>query len=167
MVDIPQDVYDTYHSFADDFINKNFGVTCRCIYPAKPEFCDNCIFDPIGKKSSNRYKHGGPAPFSIGKCPVCGGTGYKPTVPTGDNIKMRVYYDAKDFIKIAGLEIPADAIQVEGFLADLTKFLQAELLEINKEQAGRGINIRYQKLGPPVPHGLKRDRYFIAFLKQA
>ena len=51
-------------------------VKCRLNYRAtKFNDCINCVFDPIGGKSSNRFQSGGPVPFHHGVCPMCNGRG--------------------------------------------------------------------------------------------
>ena len=61
-----------------DAVIDTFGKTCRVYYPPKQISCVNCILDPIGNKSANRYLHGGPIPFRNGAlCPVCNGVGYR------------------------------------------------------------------------------------------
>ena len=49
-------------------------VPCTLMYGGKFATCSNCIYDPIGKKSANRYLSGGPIPFNNGQiCPFCHG----------------------------------------------------------------------------------------------
>ena len=65
-----------------------FGVT-------KYDDCNNCVYDPIGRKSSNVYEAGGPVPFAFGGlCPMCHGQGKKPVVSTED-IKVIIVYNPK------------------------------------------------------------------------
>ena len=60
-----------------------FGVT-------KYEDCSNCVYDPIGRKSSNKFQTGGPVPFrNGGVCPVCSGNGKKPVTST-ENLNLAV-----------------------------------------------------------------------------
>ena len=37
--------------------------------------CPNCYYDIINHASTNKYYPGGPIPFTVGKCPYCGGKG--------------------------------------------------------------------------------------------
>ena len=42
-------------------------VSCTLDYGVtRYESCVNCLYDPIGQKSSNRFQHGGPVPFPFG-----------------------------------------------------------------------------------------------------
>ena len=70
-----------------------FGVT-------KYDDCNNCVYDPIGRKSSNVYEAGGPVPFPFGGlCPMCNGQGKKPVVST-ENVKVIIVYNPKEFDKV-------------------------------------------------------------------
>ena len=50
-------------------------IACTLEYGiTKYEDCVNCLYDPIGQKSSNRSQHGAPVPFPFGTiCPLCKG----------------------------------------------------------------------------------------------
>ena len=71
-----QNIYDRQM----DILLSSTGLTTKCqlnLGVSKREICPNCIYDPGLKKSSNRYKTGGPIPFSIGQmCPYCYGIGW-------------------------------------------------------------------------------------------
>ena len=166
MVNIPQEIFDLYNETVDDMINSNFGVNCKIVYPPEREQCNNCVYDSIGRKSANRYAHGGPAPFNFGVCPVCGGEGYK-EVESSETIKLRVYYEMKSFIKLAGMvEIPDGSVQVIGFLSDQDKIRQSNRIILNSDMEGVAGNV-YEKLSEPVPHGFRKNRYFICMLKRS
>ena len=166
MVNIPQEVFDLYNSVVDDMINSNFGVNCKVIYPPTRVFCSNCVYDSIGRKSANKYVHGGPAPFNFGICPICGGSGYK-EIESNTTIKLRVYYETKSFIKLAGMvDIPDGTVQVIGFLSDVNKIRNANRIILNSDLEGVAGNV-YERLTEPVPHGFKRNRYFICMLKRS
>jgi hypothetical protein len=55
------------------------GLTTRCDFnfgTTNLNVCPNCIYDVSLKKSSGKYKSGGPVPFVLGKmCPYCNGAG--------------------------------------------------------------------------------------------
>lgn len=166
MINIPQSVFDKYNDAVDDMINSNFGVNCKLVYPPIRAQCTNCVFDSIGRKSANKYAHGGPAPFNFGVCPVCGGSGFKES-ESDTTIKMRVYYELKSFIKITGtVNIPDGAVQVIGFLSDVEKFKRANRIILNSDLEGVAGDV-YERLSEPQPHGFKRNRYFICMLKRS
>lgn len=69
----------------------NFGTT-------KNNICPNCIYDVNLKKSSNKYKSGGPIPFVLGKiCPYCSGVGFYGEIKTRTGYLV-VLWDYKTWI---------------------------------------------------------------------
>ena len=63
----------------------SYGVT-------RYDDCPNCVYDPIGRKSSNRFQDGGPVPFPYGGvCPLCNAAGRK-GVETTEDINVAVIF---------------------------------------------------------------------------
>ena len=60
-----------------DSILASTGLATRCDFnfgTTNLNVCPNCIYDVSLKKSSGKYKSGGPVPFVLGKiCPYCNG----------------------------------------------------------------------------------------------
>ncbi len=164
MVSIPDEVFSVYEEFMDDFINDNFGVACTLIYPSRRTACANCIFDNIGNKSANRYKHGGPMPFNFGTCPLCSGKGFSEEEAT-DTITLRVYYNPREWIKINNVDSSNATAQVIGFLSDMPKFLRANEIIVNAPQENYKT-WKFVKMGDSLPHGFKQRRYFVCFLQR-
>ena len=58
-----------------DLLLSSTGLTTLCQFNygvTNLEVCPNCIYDVNLKKSSGKYKSGGPVPFPLGKiCPYC------------------------------------------------------------------------------------------------
>lgn len=160
-MEIPDEVFDTYFDTVDDFIDSNFGVTCRLTYPAKKTVCTNCIYDPLLKKSSGIYKSGGPISFSNGVCPYCNGVGFSESADT-DTLKLRVYYEKKHWIRLpVTAELPDGSVQTIGHMADLPKILRCNNIVFNTDIEGN-VEYKYKLSGEPMPHGFKRRKYFIA-----
>ena len=162
---VPDGLLDKYYEIADFFINNDIiGRRCTIVYPPKREGCINCIVRPVGTSSTNVYRHGGPMPFSFGKCPMCGGNGYKET-EVFDYIRLRVYWNRADWItKGRALHIEDAEAMAIGFMSDLPKLLRAiEIILVT----GQKPEHRMVLTGKPHPHGFGRDRYFVAYLKGA
>ena len=77
------------------------GLTTKCQFNfgvSKKNICSNCIYDPNLKKSSNKYKTGGPVPFGSGKiCPYCNGIGFYGETNTED-AHLAIIWDYKKWI---------------------------------------------------------------------
>ncbi len=165
-INLPHGALDKYHEACDFFINDDIiGRACSVVYPPKKEICVNCTSKPVGATSTNIYRHGGPMPFKFGNCPLCGGNGYK-EIETLETIRLRIYWERADWIKVGGsINVPDAEIMVIGFMSDLPKLLRSTEVRLAKDQ--NEAVYRATLVGKPTPHGFGRNRYFMAFLKGA
>lgn len=160
---IPTLLIDRHEWMTDELIDGVTGQVCTLIFPDKDTQCDNCLNDISTGRSSNIYNDTGPisfANFSI--CPRCGGLG-RFQVPEEDNIRLRVYWDSKNWIKTgASLATPDSSCMTIGYMTDLPKLERA-----NKVLIPLDISTihRYEmnRAGEAIPHGFRQDRYFIQF----
>jgi hypothetical protein len=164
-ITVPEGLWDKYYEAVDFFIDDDhIGRACTIVYPPLKEACVNCI-TPVGMSNTNVYRDGGPAPFSFGNCPLCGGSGYKETEST-DTARLRIYWNRADWIRIAGSIVAPDAeVMVIGYMADLPKIKRATSLLLAKDN--NEASYRAVLAGQPNPWGFGRNRYFVAYLKGA
>jgi hypothetical protein len=159
----------TVTSQALDDLMTELGKNCQLIYPPKWAACVNCVFDPIGQKSSNRWVNGGPAPFPEGSvCPVCNGAGQR-AEETTETIKMLVRSEPAHFWVKAppGVNVPAGLIQTKGFFTDMPKVLQAQQMVVQPELQAI-IRYRYTLVGEPLDIGnIIQGRYFVAMWQRS
>ena len=161
---IPSSIWAKYYEITDTFISDNhIGKECTIYYPPIKEECSNCIFYNFGGVSKNRYRSGGPAPFQGGNCLLCGGNGFREIENTG-SIRLRIYHNMKDWVKVNNIVIPNADIQVIGFASDLPNLVRANEIRLISEQ--NVLDQRYQLAAEPFLHGFGHSRYFIAFLKR-
>ena len=163
---IPDGLFDKYREAADWFIdNDNIGRNCLIIYPPKRTSCDNCITKMIGSTTTSVYRHGGPAPFSFGDCPMCGGNGYSEEEST-DTIRLRVYWNRKDWVRITdGIGVDDADVMAIGYMSDISKVKRS--IEIKLVSDNNEAEYRATVTGQPTPWGFGRNRYFVVFLKGA
>lgn len=164
-MEIPSQLYTTYHEFASDMILLNFGQSCRLIYPDKLTPCPNCYQDSSTNRSTNIYKPGGPQSFTIGFCGWCNGDGFLKTEKS-DTIRLRIYHDKKYFTKLPiDIQLQDGDVQVFGFMTDLPKLQMAVSIMLHTDAEGY-TRQKYVLYGQPQPHGLgPTRRYFIAYLR--
>lgn len=164
MPNIPDSAWAKYRTIADFFIdNDNIGKQCKLIYPPKKTTCSNCVTNTIGSTSTNVWRHGGPAPFNFGNCPMCGGNGYQED-EVSDNIRLRIYWSSRDWKKVADIQIPDAQAMIIGYISDLPKVRKAITIELVSEQTH---SVWATELaGEPFPHGFGKNRYFIGFVKR-
>ena len=162
-ISLPTGFIDKYTEACDFFINNDvIGRSCTVIFPPKRTACSNCIVRPVGTSSTNIYRHGGPAPFTFGKCGLCGGNGYKETEIT-DTVRLRIYWNRADWIKVGNINIDNADVMIIGFISDLSKILKSIEILLVKDQTES--TYRAKLIGKPNPHGFGRNRYFVAYLQ--
>lgn len=157
---IPDAVFQEYNYTMDAFIDGVPGKSCLLIYPATKIECPNCFLDPNTDRSTNVYKNGGPQSFiNFTICPLCGGEGYR-TNPNTESIRLRVYYNPKDFLNTGTtITAPDGTIQIIGYMTDYPKVQKSIALSVNSELNGAEI-WKYKKQGEAVPWGFNQ-RYFV------
>lgn len=161
---IPSGIFSSYYEVCDEFLNNNFiGKSCTIVYPPKREDCV-CTLNPQGYGTGNVFSHGGPAPKAFNDCVYCGGNGYRETEVT-ETIRLRTYFNKKDWIKVGNLAVNDAECMVIGFMSDINKVKNAKHILLINEQTT--TEFRYILAGEPAPHGFGRSRYFTAFLKRA
>ena len=147
----------------DDLIDQ-LGKDCLLQYPPLPEQCNNCVYDPIGNKSSNHWTNGGPMPFPNNSiCPLCNGAGLHFKEQT-KAIKLLIANSPSEwFVKIpAGLQVPSGIIQTKGYITDLPDVLQSRklIVQISLEPMVRFV---YELYGEPIDQGnIVQNRYWVA-----
>lgn len=142
--------------------------TCTVIYEgSKVQACTNCNYDPIGRKSSNKWKSGGPLPFPNGTlCPQCGGTGKKMSQSTED-IDLMVIWDSNGWLQGTGsgknthtANTGAQTIQTLCASTLFPKITRANELLVDSGIQGY-VKLRYRRMGDPEPCGFGSSRYIL------
>lgn len=160
---IPSGIFQHYYDVVDELIDNAYtSKTCTLVFPPLIVDCNNCTLVYFGGISKNVYENGGPAPFNIGSCPICGGNGKKEESVT-DTINLRVYYRPKDWVTVANIKIPDADAQVIGYLSELPKFRRAQKIQIT--DPSEVLVWTCELRGEPYLHGFG-NRYFVAFLKR-
>lgn len=154
MVSIPSGVFTKYNEFADAMI-ADFGVNCQLVYTEKIEEISESIPRPKQRRSLNVQDRNDSSGFSRGT------KKYK-TVENTENIKLRVYWNKKDWIKIGDIDVPDGSIQTIGYLTDITKINKAKALIVNTDVDGYE-EYRFEKTAESFPWGFKQNRYVVCF----
>lgn len=152
----------------DDLITE-LGKNCMLVYPPKMTACVNCVYDPIGKKSSNVYLSGGPTPFgATQRCPMCDGAG-RMAIPVQESIKLLCSLDPKKFfMPVPDIPIgsPEAYLQTKGMLSDLPKIKRADFLIFQTDISGI-IEKKFRLFKEPADiSNIIQGRYFVATWKQ-
>ena len=136
-----------------------YGVT-------KWESCNNCTYDPIGKKSSNRYQDGGPVPFPFGGvCPVCNSAGKRPVITT-DTLNLAVIFNYKDFLQMSTpVNNPAGIIQTVSKKETTSKLKRAKEIQVATDIKAYADH-RFERMSEPEPVGFGNSDFVICNWKR-
>lgn len=158
-----------YNNHIDQLLSED-GLTTKVTFNygiSKKRVCPNCIFDVNLKKSSNKYKVGGPIAFELGRiCPYCNGIGYDTDskVSTG---YLAIIWDYKKWINPPlGVAQPEGMIQTicdKTYLWDIRQCQDIDVVypsSINKPH-------KFVLYGEPTPNGLGDNNYIISIWKKA
>jgi len=123
----------------------DYGVT-------KWNACTNCTYNPIGRKSGNRYKSGGPIPFPNGQtCPMCNGAGRIGDEQT-EEIHMMVIWDYDSWINVGGqdrtTQTPGGFAQTISDITTYAKIKRAKTVLLNTDVSNYEKH-RFQRDGEP------------------
>ena len=125
------------------------------------ENCTNCLYDPIGQKSANRFQDGGPIPFRFGGiCPMCNGNGKKP-VTASEDVNLAVIFEPRQFLE---METPVNT--ADGFIQTLAKKDMTPKLQRAKEiivatEVSGFFKHRYERISEPSPIGLGNNEFVL------
>ena len=157
-ISVPESVFEKYYDVIDSTFTI-FGVTCQLVYIDKVEEIWN-TYDNIPLNKSINVHRKRPDQFSREN------KVYREVEKT-ENIKIKVYWDNKSWIKPAGnLVLPDNSIQTIFFATDLPKINRAKELIVHKDIKDLQ-EMRFKKFGEPFPMGLRQTRYFGCFWERA
>lgn len=153
---------------AIDSLIDQLGKDCLLIYPPTPIACPNCIPDPIGNKSSNKWITGGPMEFYNGPCPVCNGEGVRYDNHTETIRQLISSEPSKFFIKPpAGIQIPDGMIQCKTYFSHINKIVQSQEMVL-QPSVQNTIRWRYKLVGEPVDVGnIIQNRYIVSIWRRS
>lgn len=158
---------DLYNKHINSLLASD-GLTTECVLNygiSKKNFCPNCIFDVNLKKSSNKYKTGGPIPFVNGMiCPHCNGIGYYGEIKS-NQIYLAILWDYKKWISPPlNISNPEGYIQTICHKSNLAKIRQAkDITVILNRQLSNPVFELYEE---PTPAGLGDNEYLFCMWKK-
>jgi hypothetical protein len=152
-ITIPQSVFDKYYDVVDSTFDI-FGVTCQLVYIQKIEELDNNFNNIPDNRSVNPRRRN--SDYNRG------GKSYR-EVEKLEDIKIKVYWDSRNWTKVGGnIVVPENGIQTIFFATDLSKILQAKELIVHKSIKDLK-EYRFKRSGDPFPMGIGLERYFGCF----
>lgn len=154
---IPASLFTSYNEIIKQMNTNWFATSCQLVFPPSKVMCPNCIFDVNSNISANIYKSGGPVVFTNMICPYCNGIGYSETSQSMD-VKMRAYFEKKQWIMINNLDIASIDVQTIGcidILPSVNRCLYANIC-VDKSEL---INNSFILASKPVLIGLTKQEF--------
>lgn len=153
-ISVPESVFDKYYDVIDSTFTI-FGVTCQLVYVDMVEEISNTYNNIPDNKSVNAHRRSQDQYARANKV-------FK-EVEKIEDIKLKVYWDSKSWIKVGGnLVVPDNSIQTIFFATDLPKIARAKEIIVHKN-IKELQEMRFKKFGVPFPMGLRQNRYFGCF----
>ena len=153
-INVPESVFDKYFEVIDSTFTI-FGVTCQLVsitleeipYDPNNNIPDNNNIN-IHRRHDDQFDRGEKS--------------YR-EVETLEDIKLKVYWDNRSFVKVgSNIAVPDNSIQTIGMMTDLPKIINAKQLIVHKGIKDYSV-MRFQRAGEHFPMGLRQDRYFGCF----
>lgn len=161
-ISIPQSLFDKWKEVGNYLLeNDNFSRVATLYFPPIKEACTS--ENHFGGDSANVFLHGGPAPFSFNECVNCGGTGFREKEVTS-TVRLRTYWNKKNWIKTGNIAIPDAEVQIIGKMSDLPSIRAAIKIHLLSEE--KAMDLFFVMAGEAYPHGFGKDSFFITFLKR-
>jgi len=165
--EITTDVKQQYADMISDMIAA-MGKSVTIYYPGIMESCVNCIYDPIGKKSSNRYRTGGVMPFAGGlPCPICAGTGQRAKIVTETTKFLCTWnlngqFGNDKYINVGNVRLPNGYALIRGPMSFKPKVESCDYIVIN------AVNqYRFKLDSEPIdPGNIVSDKFFSVVVKR-
>lgn len=160
-----------FNEAIDHLISKEgLGTACQISYNSNitsSTDCNNCLIDPIYKKSMGKYNNTGPRSFPEGSiCPVCNGEGYI-AINNSEILYMAVLVSEKSWIDI-GLDrtkLPNGSVQTISSASTFKKLMNSYSMSIS-DQNGVNNNLLYERNGDPTYVGFGSNNYIITMWKR-
>jgi hypothetical protein len=136
------------------------SIPCKLKYAGTSQtLCPNCIYDPLSKRSANKFKTSGGVPFGDGQiCPVCSGRGLSQS-DSEETVHLGVIFDSKYFLKWGSdtIRIPDGVIQTicSSSFIDKLKNASEIIVTVNNNL------YKYTRLTEPQPAGFGDTNYIL------
>lgn len=155
---IPESVFEKYYDVIDSTITDIFGIDCTLVYIQEVEE----IVDPDDNYPDNRGIN--PRRRTDG---TRRGNKVIREVETTETIRLKVYWDRKDWRKVTSdIVLPETAIQTIFFDKDLERVMRANYLIVHNAIKDKK-EYRFEMAGEPWPMGLRHYKYYGCFWERA
>lgn len=150
-VNVPESVFDKYYDVIDSTFDI-FGLNCSLVTISHIE---ETIYNPNNnipdRNSINAHRIKNPDYERSNKIIR--------EVETLVDIKLKVYWNPKEWMGVADIKDPDNVIQTIGFMKDLPLILKSKSLIVHKDIQDYK-KMTFERMGEHIPIGLRQNRYF-------
>lgn len=163
---INSDMKALFNNAIDALLEQNsLSLPCKLKFGSNgSNMCPNCLYDPITKRSANKYNDTGLVPFYQGQiCPVCQGFGLIET-DSSQTLYLGIIFDSKYFLKWGSESINIGNTSIQSichtaYLGKLTNAIELTVLTSDGEY-------NYTRVGSPKLLGFGDTNYAVTMWQE-
>ena len=163
--------FKSYFNDSIDYLLSDTGLTrsCLLVYSDRltnENICNNCILDPIYKKSTGHYNSTGPKPFNNSICPVCNGDGFQ-AENDEEAVSLAVLFTEKSWIKTLNLDVKIPDGSIQSICsASLAQKINNSSSLILSDNNGINRSMKYERFGDVSYIGFHSNDYIVTMWKK-
>jgi hypothetical protein len=150
-VNVPESVFDKYFDVIDSTFDI-FGVDCQLVLTDTVEEIVYVPNNNIPERNSINAHINRKGDYERSNKII-------KEVEVLQDIRLKVYWNPKEFINVASVQVPDNVIQTIGMMTDLPIILKSKALIVHNNI--KDIKeMRFERIGEHNPMGLRQIRYF-------
>lgn len=150
-VNVPESVFDKYYDVIDSTFNI-FGLDCQLVLT---DTIEEIVYIPnnnIPERNSINSHINRKGDYERSNKII-------KEVEVLRDIRLKVYWNPKEFIGVSAVQVPDNIIQTIGLMTDLPIVLKSKALIVHKTI--KDIKeMKFERIGEHIPMGLRQNRYF-------
>lgn len=148
---VPESVFDKYYDVIDSTFDI-FGVDCQLVLTDTVEEIVYIPNNNIPERNSINAHINRKGDYERSNKII-------KEVEVLQNIRLKVYWNPKEFISVASTQVPDNVIQTIGLMSDLPIVLKSKALIVH-DKIKDIKEMRFERIGEHIPMGLRQIRYF-------
>lgn len=150
-VNVPESVFDKYFEVIDSTFDI-FGIDCQLVLTDTVEEIVYIPNNNIPERNSINAHINRKGDYERSNKII-------KEVEVLQNIRLKVYWNPKEFINVASTQVPDNMIQTIGMMTDLPIVLKSKGLIVH-DKIKDIKEMKFERVGEHIPMGLRQTRYF-------
>lgn len=150
-VNVPESVFEKYYDVIDSTFDI-FGVNCKLILT---DTIEEIVYVPnnnIPERNSINAHINRKGTYERSNKII-------KEVEVLKDIRLKVYWNPKEFISVSAVQVPDNVIQTIGMMTDLPLILKSKGLIVHNNISDVK-EMKFERMGEHIPMGLRQNRYF-------